>query len=124
MKFLTDIKMKIMHAVEHLYGFDTSRAPESISRNATLARGLLTNMAYIYRVCSVYFAIFSALSRVSVQEPNVDGTPRHPYRHPVIQKAINITWFQDKDSDGIVFHEHFTPMPMQVIALTLTVVRF
>lgn len=27
------------------------------------------------------------------------------------------------DDDGIVFHEYFTPIPFEVIALALTVVR-
>jgi len=104
-KLLINMKMKIMHAVESLYGFDTSRAPDIISHNARLAQALLTNMAFIYR------------------EPNVGGIPHHPYRHPIIQKAINITWFQNKDSDGIVFHEYFTPIPIQAIALVLTVIE-
>ena len=49
--------------------------------------------------------------------------PQNPYRHPIIQKAINLMWFQSKDGDGIVFFEHFTPIPIQAIALALTVVR-
>ena len=51
MEFLSDIKMKIMPVVESSYEFDTSRAPESISRNATYAQALLTKMTFIYRVC-------------------------------------------------------------------------
>jgi len=47
---LSDMKMKITHLVESLYGFDTSRVPDSISRNATLAHALLANMAFICRV--------------------------------------------------------------------------
>jgi len=39
-----------MHLVESLYGFDTSRAPDSITRNAELAQALLANMAFICRV--------------------------------------------------------------------------
>jgi hypothetical protein len=49
--------------------------------------------------------------------------PHHPYRHPIIQEAINMTWFQNKDGDGIVFYEYFKPIPVQAIALALTVVR-
>ncbi|KAH9954062.1 hypothetical protein BC827DRAFT_80350 [Russula dissimulans] len=105
MKVLHDMKMKIMHHIESFYGFDTSRAPEVISRNARHARALLTAMAFIYR------------------EPTSGGTPRHPYRHPIIQKAINTIWFQNKDSDGIVFHELFTPIPIQTMALVLTVIE-
>ena len=60
---------------------------------------------------------------VCVQDPNIGGTPRHPYRHPIIQEAINMMWFQNKDGDGVVFHEHFMPIPIQTISLVLTVVR-
>ena len=49
-KLLINMKMKVMHAVESLYGFDTSRAPDIISHNAGLAQALLSNMAFIYRV--------------------------------------------------------------------------
>ncbi|KAI9509442.1 hypothetical protein F5148DRAFT_753623 [Russula earlei] len=105
MSHIADLKTKIMHQVESLYGFDTSQAPDSIGRNSRVAQALLTKMAFIYR------------------EPNLGGTPCHPYRHPIIQKVINITWFQNKDSGGIVFHDHFTPMPIQSIALALTVIE-
>jgi Domain of unknown function (DUF6532) len=44
------------------------------------------------------------------------------YRHPIIQQAINICWFRDKNDVGVVKHEHFSPMPISAIALTLTVV--
>lgn len=102
---LADMKMTVKHLVESLYGFDTSRAPDSISRNAGLAQALLTNMAFIYR------------------EPNFGATPHHPYRHPIIQKAINMLWFHSNDGDGIVFHEFFTPIPIPTIALILTVIE-
>jgi hypothetical protein len=35
-----------------------------------------------------------------------------------------MTWFQSKDGDGIVFHKYFTTIPIEVIALALTVVKF
>jgi len=105
MHHITNIKAKIMHHVESLYRFDTSQAPDSISRNTRDAQALLNKVAFIY------------------QEPISGGTPHHPYRHPMIQKAINITWFQNKDADGIVYPEHFTPMPIQAISLALTVIE-
>jgi len=94
-----------MHDVKTLYGFDTSRTPDIIGRNAASAQALLTEMAFIHL------------------EPNFGGIPRHPYRHPIIQRAINIFWFQNQDSDGVVFHDHFTPMPIQTIALALTMIE-
>ena len=50
MKFLINMKIKIMHAVESLYRFDTGQAPDSIGHNTRLAHALLTNMTFIYRV--------------------------------------------------------------------------
>jgi hypothetical protein len=50
-KLFTETKKRVMHIVEAQYGFDTSHAPDSISRNATLSQALLSNMAFIYRVC-------------------------------------------------------------------------
>ncbi|KAH9008200.1 hypothetical protein EDB84DRAFT_134810 [Lactarius hengduanensis] len=105
MKFFVDTKTKIMHVVEALYGFDTSHAPDSISRNASLAQALLSHMAFIYR------------------EPDSSGIPRHPYRHPGLQKAINIMWFQDKEADGVTYHEHFSPVSIPAIAFILAVVE-
>jgi hypothetical protein len=104
--FLTDIKAEMKHAVKSSYGFNTSRAPDIISHNASRAQGLLSNMTFIY------------------QDPNFGGTPRYPYRHPIIQTVINLTWFVDKEDDGIVFHEYFAPMiPIELIAFTLTVIE-
>ena len=42
--------MKIMHAVETSYEFDTSQAPENIGRNASRAQALLSKMRFVYRV--------------------------------------------------------------------------
>jgi hypothetical protein len=50
---LSDMKMVMKHAVEALYGFNTSRAPDSISHNASHAQALLTSMSFIYRVCHI-----------------------------------------------------------------------
>jgi hypothetical protein len=71
-------------------------------------------------------AICSQLSTamwITAQELNFGEHPRYLYRHPIIQRVINITWFQNKEDDGIVFHDFFTPIPIEVIALALTVVR-
>jgi hypothetical protein len=105
MKLLNDMKAKTKPAVEYSYEFDTSHAPQSISRNASRAQALLAKTTFIY------------------QEFNFDGRPRYPYRHPIIQKVVNITWFQHTDDIGIIFHEYFAPMPFEAIALVLTVIE-
>ncbi|KAI9450996.1 hypothetical protein BJY52DRAFT_1175373 [Lactarius psammicola] len=105
MKLFINTKTRIVHVVETLYGFDTSHAPEIVSRNATLSQALLSDMAFIYR------------------EPNPGGSPHHPYRHPALQKAINITWFRDRIDDGVIYHEYFSPMSVPAIASMLAVVE-
>jgi len=53
MKFFTDMKKKVKHAVDSSYEFNTSRAPDSIGRNASRALALLTKATFIYRVCLI-----------------------------------------------------------------------
>jgi len=123
-ELLVDMKAEIMRLVQSQYGFGTQQSPEIINNNTTLAHALLTNMAFIYRVRLLYsVAIDSPLSLVCTQEPNFGGTPQQPYQHPIIQETINIIWFPNRDGDGIVFYEHFTPIPIKVIALALTLVK-
>ena len=95
------MKNKVTPLVERYYSFETSKAQESLNDNITNVQNLKTNSAFI----------------------NNDRGQRLPYRHPVIQKAINIIWFNDRSSDGVTFHNHFNPMPYEAIALVLTVVR-
>lgn len=45
------------------------------------------------------------------------------YQHPIIQKAVNIMWFQNKRDEGSRFPEMFKPIPVPAIALVLTAVR-
>jgi hypothetical protein len=65
----------------------------------------------------------NSLSPVCNQEPNIGGTPQDQFAHRMIQRAINIMWFQDKGGDGIVFSKYFSPFPLQAIAVALTVVK-
>ena len=50
MKLFDEIKAKIKYDVKTLYGFDTSRAPDIIGRNAAHAQALLKEMTFIYHV--------------------------------------------------------------------------
>jgi len=101
LRFHATVKEKIAPLVERYYGFETSKAAESLSHNIELARALKTDAAFTY------------------------GDEEHtlPYRHRIIQQAINVTWFSDRSSDGVVFSNVFNPMPYEAIALVLAVVR-
>jgi hypothetical protein len=118
------MKPKVSILVQHQYRFKTSKAPGSIRSNAKLAEMLLKDMNFIYQVrqCLCRASAYRALTSFLQQEAR-DGGKRHsPYLHPIIQEAINETLFRDKDDVGVVHHEHFSPMPIPIIALILTVV--
>lgn len=93
---------KFATLVENMFKFKTSQSHASISYNARRSQELLRDMTFIYL------------------NPR---TGRDPYRHPIIQRAIDTTWFCNKDANGVVYHEYFSPMPVLVIALTLTVIE-
>ncbi|KAH9965692.1 hypothetical protein BGW80DRAFT_1462524 [Lactifluus volemus] len=95
--FHVTVKEKIKPLVERYYGFETSKAPESLSRNIERARQL----------------------KIDASFSNDSGGL--PYRHRIIQQAINVIWFNDRSSDGIIFSNLFDPIPYEVIALVLTV---
>ncbi|KAH9057245.1 hypothetical protein EDB87DRAFT_1123397 [Lactarius vividus] len=99
--FFADMKKKITPLVERFYGFGTSKAQDSLSDNIANVQNLKTNSAFI----------------------NDDRGDKLPYRHPAIQKAVNVIWFNDRSGDGIVFQSSFNPMPYEAIALVLAVIE-
>ena len=121
MAILSDMRTKLRRAVATQYEFDRNQTAESISYNVAHTEELLTKMAFIYRVRTHCITIWSALISVRSQERN-SGNLLHQYRHPIIQKAINILWFKNEDDDGMAFREHFSPIPIPAVALVLTVV--
>jgi hypothetical protein len=58
-------------------------------------------------------------------QKKLKANPQLPlaYKHPAIQEAICITWFQYDLDVGVVFREHFSPISVPAIAFILTVVR-
>lgn len=44
------------------------------------------------------------------------------YYHPIIQKAVNAMWFQNKHDEGVIFADMFKPIPILAIAFVLTAV--
>jgi len=97
-----EMKPTVTTLVENMYNFKTSQDHSSISYNARRAQELLKHMNFVY------------------PEPR---TSRDPYRHPIIQRAIDTTLFRNKDDIGVVAHEHFSSMLITIIALTLVVIE-
>ena len=74
MKLLTDMKTKIKFAVDFAYEFDTSVAPDSISRNVTRAQALLAKTTFIYQVRLIAITICCGLRTVSVNRTSTQGS--------------------------------------------------
>ena len=51
-----------------------------------------------------------------------EGSRKGMFNHPIIQKAVNAMWFQNKRDEGVVFTKMFKPLPVQAIAFVLTAV--
>jgi len=51
------------------------------------------------------------------------GSRKGMYYHPIIQKAVNAMWFQNKRDEGVLFTDMFKPIPVPTIAFVLTAVR-
>jgi len=100
-QFRAAVKGKIAPLVERYYGFETSKAPKSLSHNIELARALKTDGAF----------------------SKGDEENELPYHHRIIQQAIDVVWFNDRSSDGIVFSNLFNPMPYEGIALVLAAIE-
>jgi len=100
-RFHAAVKEKITPLVERYYGFETSKAAESLSNNIELAQMLKTDTSFS------------------------NGEDEHalPYRHRIIQQAINVIWFNDRSSDGVIFSNVFNPIPYEAIALILAVIE-
>jgi hypothetical protein len=115
------MKTRLRRDVATLYEFDQNQTAGSISYNVAHAKELLTKMAFIYRVRTHCITTWSALIPVRSQEQDSEIT-FHQYRHPIIQKLINNLWFKNEDDDGMIFLDHFSPIPIPAVALVLTVV--
>ena len=97
----------------------TPLVPEAPETQTLLRRCCVTCLLSTVFVSSLSFSY----SLTVTQDNHRDRTLHHPYQHPVIQKAINITWFCDSVGDGLVFNKHFSPLPVPAIAFIVTTVR-
>ena len=55
---------------------------------------------------------------------DTEGKQKRLYNHPIIQKAINVMWFENKQDEGIIYPDLFKPIPVPLITLILTAVSY
>lgn len=81
------------------------------------------HLADVYEVC--VHQLETTLQDPAINQPEGTYTERKGiYQHPIIQKAINATWFANKVDEGVTFKQFFSPaISIETIALVLTAVR-
>ena len=123
-----EAKQKTASLVEALYGFDSGHSKKVIAKNRKKAEELKNDKGFVFKV-SLYFHIiffFVFYTHVDICQvlSNSDGKRKGIYKHPIIQKAINIMWFKNKQDEGtsILYCDLFNLISVPSIALILTVV--
>lgn len=105
-----EMKDKTKALVEAFYGFDSGRGRMAIASNRQWAEELKHERGFVYKTI--------------VLDSEGKGSERKGmYQHPIIQKAVNVMWFQNKRDEGIQFRNMFKPIPIAAIALVLTAIE-
>ncbi|KAI0257814.1 hypothetical protein BC834DRAFT_976761 [Gloeopeniophorella convolvens] len=98
-----ELRNKMIPIVQSAYGFRSGQDRKSLKHN----RKLIDELGYI--------PVLALSSRVPY---------KGPYRHPAIQKGINMMWFMNRRDEGILYSVYFNPMPYPAIAFILTGIEF
>ncbi|KAH9839786.1 uncharacterized protein C8Q71DRAFT_855096 [Rhodofomes roseus] len=101
--------IKIITALESLYGFKNSSSAKAIRENRELAENLKRESAFVYE-------------EPALGQNNYDAR-KGMYRSPIIQKAVNAMWFANKNDEGVRYRKFFDPFSLETLALVLTAVQ-
>ena len=106
-----------------MYGFESGRSKKAIAANRKLAEELKREKGFIYKVSLSIHLIPILLFKLCKDLPLDGDEPRKGmYNHPIIQKAVDVMWFQNKRDEGVVLTDMFKPIPIPAIAFVLTAV--
>ncbi|KAI0258066.1 hypothetical protein BC834DRAFT_847683 [Gloeopeniophorella convolvens] len=86
----SDVKTKLTTMIEVACGFETSKAEETLAANVARVQELMKDNAFLYKT------------------PERKGTI---YQNPLIQRAINVSWFRTRRPKGHVWRV-FQPLPV------------
>ncbi|KAF8963216.1 hypothetical protein BDZ97DRAFT_1758714 [Flammula alnicola] len=99
----SEVKAHAVTYVETLYGFESGRGKSIIKENRQLAEELKRNHSgYLYKNPSKETGL---------------------YQHPIIQKIVNKSWFNNPRDEGILYVDLFDPLSVEAIALVLTAIE-
>ncbi|KII82960.1 hypothetical protein PLICRDRAFT_180857 [Plicaturopsis crispa FD-325 SS-3] len=103
-----ELKAKVRPLVETIYGFESDDRRKAVERNRTLVLDLKEESAFVFRKRA---AADSELAHSGL------------YENKIIQKAINVMWFKNRQDIGVSFPEVFAPFPTVGIALVLAAIE-
>ncbi|KIM38489.1 hypothetical protein M413DRAFT_12710 [Hebeloma cylindrosporum] len=107
----SEVKAHAVTYVEALYGFESGRGKSIIKTNRQVAEQLKQNHSgYLYKASS-FFIHFDLEKKSGL------------YQHPIIQKIVNKSWFNNPRDEGIVYVDLFDPLSVEAIALVLTAIE-
>ncbi|KAG2086371.1 hypothetical protein BD769DRAFT_1681213 [Suillus cothurnatus] len=97
-----ELKMKMRSLTRSFFGFRSSDSREVIRENRDLAESLKTSSSFVFKDWTAKTGI---------------------YKTELLQDGINVMWFANRSNEGIIHNKYFDPMPIEVIALTLTAIE-
>ncbi|KAG2112915.1 hypothetical protein BD769DRAFT_1391754 [Suillus cothurnatus] len=104
-----ELKTKMHSLTASFFGFRTSNSNSVIRQNRDLAESLKDGSVFAFK------SSLLGLIGLGVKEGN--------YKTELLQLGINVMWFANQHDEGVVYHEYFNPMPIEVIALVLTTIE-
>ncbi|KAG1871483.1 hypothetical protein F4604DRAFT_1583260 [Suillus subluteus] len=97
-----ELKTKMRSLTRSFFGFRSSDLREVIRDNRDLAESLKDGSSFVFKDWTAKTGI---------------------YKTELLQDGINVMWFANRSDEGIVHNKYFNPMPIKVIALTLTAIE-
>ncbi|KAG1796663.1 uncharacterized protein HD556DRAFT_1441342 [Suillus plorans] len=97
-----ELKTKMQSLTRSFFGFWSSDSREVIRQNRDLAESLKDDSSFVFKDWTTKTGI---------------------YKTELLQDGINVMWFANQGDEGIIHNKYFKPMPIEVIALTLTAIE-
>ncbi|KAJ7182098.1 hypothetical protein C8R46DRAFT_1069184 [Mycena filopes] len=102
-----ELKTKVRALTELVFGFESGQNKKNVRKNRQLAEDLKEGMGFCYKV-----------------SPAVAAERKGLYKAKIIQKAINVMWFNNRRDEGATHPDIFGPLfPKPALCLVLSAIE-
>ncbi|KAJ6536270.1 hypothetical protein B0H19DRAFT_997014 [Mycena capillaripes] len=102
-----ELKTKVRALAEVVFGFESGQNKKNVRKNRQLAEDLKEGLGFCYK-----------------ENPADAATRKGLYKAPIIQKAINQMWFNNRRDEGATHPDLFGPsLPKPAFALVLSAIE-